>query len=530
MDRTFQKIITIIKKGGIVAVLALGLIVRIVSIDRSPPALNWDEVAHGYNAYCLMETASDEFGNRLPILLRSFDDYKPALYAYLTIPFVATLGLTELSVRLVSIISGTFVIYLIYKITNTMFRNRYTALTAAFLIAIEPWSVFFSRAAFEANLALAIYLSGVYLALESKLKGKTIIFSFFLLGASTYAYHSEKILVPLTIVLISLHFKENITKNIKVFFLSLIVLITISLPLLNLHLFQKETLSRLSSTSILANWNFQESGSLLLAKQIFSRYISYFSPVNIFVRGTPEPTQSIPGFGMFYLPEFIFWILGFYYIVKHFKKNRLLIGLILIAPIPAIFSWNWFYPLRVLPQFAFYSIVIAWGITKILAILKGIRFQKIIYLIIIGYFASLVTNFLISLFFSFPYTQKGSWQYGMKEIVSEIALVETNYEKVIFETRTAQPHIFTLFYSKYSPQMYQKQSKLIETPRKNFNFGKYEYRDVLFREDVFLTNTLLVGPESSLPLDTVRDSEYVDFVRDAVDAEGNILARLVGLK
>ena len=75
-------------------------------LSNIPIAPDWDEVALGYDAYSIMHTGRDEFGTFLPVALRSFEDYKPALYAYLSIPTVAVFGLTVFAVRLPSVVMG----------------------------------------------------------------------------------------------------------------------------------------------------------------------------------------------------------------------------------------------------------------------------------------------------------------------------------------------------------------------------------------------------------------------------------------
>jgi hypothetical protein len=34
---------------------------------QTPPGLNYDKAAFGYNAYCLLETGRDEFGQKFPL-------------------------------------------------------------------------------------------------------------------------------------------------------------------------------------------------------------------------------------------------------------------------------------------------------------------------------------------------------------------------------------------------------------------------------------------------------------------------------
>ena len=75
-------------------ILVIASILRLYQLGHVPVSLDWDEVSLGYNAYSILKTGKDEFGQQLPLILRSFDDYKPALYAYLLIPFIFIFGLS----------------------------------------------------------------------------------------------------------------------------------------------------------------------------------------------------------------------------------------------------------------------------------------------------------------------------------------------------------------------------------------------------------------------------------------------------
>ncbi len=544
MDRLFQQIKKFLFGFGIILILILGLLFRLIWLSKSPPSLNWDEAALGYNAYSLLSTSKDEFGNRLPISLRSFDDYKPALYAYATIPFISLFGLNEFAVRLPSAISGTLSIFFIYLLCQTLFKKRSISLIAALLLAIEPWSVHFSRAAFEANLALALFLAGIYLLIKSQHKNIYPFLGFFLLVLSAYAYHCQKLLFMPVILASLLAYKKSLIKNKKTIILVLSMTFLLSLPLINQFLFHQETLGRLGSTSIIKIWQdkFSQTPNLLIenplffiAKDLGSHYLSYFSPVNLFVRGTGEPTQHIPNFGMFYNFEFFFWLIGCFLLIKNFKKQKFLSFLILIAPLPAAITWNWFYPARVLLLFALFSILIAWGFEYVFAWLLSARrpFHLLLFLAILIFGLINAANLATSLLFYLPYQERGNWQFGMGEITQEISKNENNYQQVIFETKTAQPHIFVLFYSKYPPRQYHQEIETLsrkKSPRKCFDFGKYKFRDVYWPKDKKLANTLLVGPESSLPLEKIKTQENVNFIQDVRDSEGILLARLVGLR
>jgi 4-amino-4-deoxy-L-arabinose transferase-like glycosyltransferase len=138
----------------ILLILLASVLLRFWKVDSFPPSLNWDEISHGYNAYSILKTGKDEWGNILPTIFRAYGDYKLPVYIYLTVISEAFLGLTPLAVRLTSILAGISTVVFTYLLAKNIFSKK-VALLSAFLVAIEPWSFFLSRGAFEANLALA---------------------------------------------------------------------------------------------------------------------------------------------------------------------------------------------------------------------------------------------------------------------------------------------------------------------------------------------------------------------------------------
>jgi len=87
------------------------------------------------------------------LIFKSFGDYKPGLYVYLSIPFIAIFGLTQLAVRLPSILLGSITPLLLYfLIISINPKKKKLAILSAFLLAITPFHIHFSRAAWETNI------------------------------------------------------------------------------------------------------------------------------------------------------------------------------------------------------------------------------------------------------------------------------------------------------------------------------------------------------------------------------------------
>src|SRR3989344_9427321 len=127
-----------------IVLLSFGL--RFAFLTNNPPSLNWDEVSHGYNAYSILKTGKDEWGKSFPITnFRAYGDYPLPLNLYLTIPFVATLGLNEIALRLPHAILGILSIVSVYFLALGITKRKEVGILSAFLAVIDPWFLFPSR-------------------------------------------------------------------------------------------------------------------------------------------------------------------------------------------------------------------------------------------------------------------------------------------------------------------------------------------------------------------------------------------------
>src|SRR3989339_1340167 len=105
-------------------IIILGFVVRFFWHNVSPPGFTADEAVFGYNAYSLLKTGKDEFGASWPVALRAFGDWRPALYSYLAVPFVYIFGLTEMAVRMPSILLGSATIPVVMGIAWILTGNK----------------------------------------------------------------------------------------------------------------------------------------------------------------------------------------------------------------------------------------------------------------------------------------------------------------------------------------------------------------------------------------------------------------------
>ncbi len=532
-------------------VILLGGFLRLYGLSRSPASLNWDEAAWGYNAYSISQLGRDEYGKFLPIFTRSFDEYKSTLPLYLMIPNIKVFGLNELSVRLPSALLGTLSIFLIFSLTSQIFKKNSIALVSAFVFAIEPWSVHLSRVYHDANEALFFLLLGLLLFLYSKSKPYLLIVAVLSFMISMYTYNANKVLVPLILAGLFFKHKKDLTKYPKVpLSLSACILAIFTSAFLFLAL-KGEALARVGSTNIFIFWPVtpflnslieQHSAnsiwSIFLHNKLFyflgevgGRYLAYFSPPNLFLREPQEPATILAGNSIFHSFEFIPWVVGLAYLFKNIQKYKELIFIVIVAPVPAMLTWNWFQPGRTMALFAVFSMLIGVGVVVIINAYSKIT--KKLGFFIFGIWGLLAAFYLFdSLHVYLPLRDSGNWQPGFRETVPVVMKYESKYSQVIIETGHGQPYIFYLFYGKYPPGRYLKELDLqkIGKPRKSFDFGKFTFRKIYWPNDRNLKNTLFVGSEENLPQKDIDNQKGAKVLEIVKNSRGDIQAKIVAIE
>ena len=143
------------KREGLLLILALvlGIFFRFWRLGETPKGFYFDEAALGYNAFSIMKTGRDEYGMNLPILFRSFADFKTPIYTYFLVPIYKVLGMSIWSTRLLSAVSGVIIVLFGFLIVKKISKNNRLALLTCLLMAISPWLIMFSRTSYETYLS-----------------------------------------------------------------------------------------------------------------------------------------------------------------------------------------------------------------------------------------------------------------------------------------------------------------------------------------------------------------------------------------
>ena len=513
----------------LIFILILASVLRLCQIGHVPISLDWDEASLGYNAYSIMQTGKDEYGKFLPVVLESFGDFKPALYAYLIIPFLSIFGLTEIAVRLPSALIGILAVLLTYFLTKELLKRTDLALIASFLLAISPWHIQFSRVAFESSVAMAFNLAAILFFLKGFKKPLFLSISAIFFALSLYTYQSEKLFVPLMLlILISIffqHLKRIPKKNI---FLAALILIMLSLPITHFTLTNQNSLARAKGVSFLSDINsllqrnvkilqrdtdrgdylglLFDNRRVVYVKTAIQGYLSHFDLNWLFITGDLTNRHHAPQMGLMYIVELPFLLIGFYFLLFNSfipidKKTKIFLLLwILATPIPASFTTGVPHAVRTLNMLPSLQIITALGLVT--AVIKISKLKTLILALLFSLFIFNFSFFINQYFVQQNYYYANEWNYGYRELVEYIKPIHTKYKKVIVSSQgyLDQSYIFFLFYNKYDPHKYLAEggTQISGIERSgnrflNYEFGRFDY---YHEKDL---PVLYVGTEKDLP-------------------------------
>lgn len=471
---------------------------RFNQISSNPPSLTWDEAAWGYNAYSIGIDGKDEFGRFLPLnYLESFGDFKPPLYAYLDVVPVKIFGLNEFSTRFPSALFGTLTVFFTYFLVTRIFINSKNktkyALLASLFLAISPWHILLSRAAFEANIANFLIVFGVWsflLGIQEKKWG--LFVSAISFGLSIYTFNTARVVSPLLVIVLGLIYRKKLLKIKTSVILSLILGFIVILPTLS-FLFSPQADLRFKEVNIFSNIDTVKTANqeilndnnafyskiihnrrLLYSVDYLKHYFDNLSPLFLFITGDGNPKFSIQDVGQMYIWDIVFFILGIFILVRKKEDNWFLIPIwLLLAIVPAATARETPHALRIESSLPMFQILTAYGFVTFLEWSKkqnlklktlNLNLGKILPLMFYILLFANFSYFYHTYFYQYKYEYSGEWQYGYKESVDFVNKNAGNYKNIYITNQLGRPYIYYLFYGKVNPSDFRKNSKVSRDP------------------------------------------------------------------
>lgn len=523
-------------------ILILAAFLRLWRIDQIPVSLFGDELDVGYHAYSILKTGKDYSGNFMPLHFHSFAEWRTPLYLYSAVPTVAIFGISPLGVRLPATVFGILGVWFFYLLVKVFTKKENLSLLSAFLLAISPWHIQYSRAGFEVTQMLALYLGGIYFFYRAvKENGKYLIPAAFLLALTPWVYSTAKFFLPFTLLVIfSIWFKELKKIPAKQIVISFLVFVVVALPITlstlfgggtarfqNLSIFTDPTTIPEIGSDRLQDARVRDPGVQLgiqpsLVDRIFHNkiiswsgiffrnYLQSFSTNFLFIKGDLNLRHSV-GDGELYRFDIIFLLLGIVFFLTRpiDRKVKLFLFLWLItAPVPAALTRDGgthatrlFFLLPVLISIVAMGVMYCWEVLK--------KYRKIF---LFSYSLVLFVSFAFyqhQYWFHYPWSSERWWHAGFKEAVQAIKEVENQYQRIIITTASEPPWIFFLALYSYPPQKWQEQNPL---PKEELKwFGKVSHLDKFYFGTAPLDEEGIYGLAEMLSRDTLYLASAKEF-------------------
>lgn len=468
-------------------IIILGFLFRIVAVSSNPAILNRDEAALAYNAYLLAETGRDEWGRSWPIALESFGDYKLPGYPAILVGFFKIFGANDFVVRLPSVLAGTALIPLAYWFLKIFKRSKTVSFFGAFIVAVSPIFMFYSRMAFEANVALSLLVLALCLLFweNSKKRSFLDIASAIILFVAALVYNTPLLLLPFIIlaVIIFRGLKNYKTWLIPASLLSLVFLIVLSQMMLLTT--QKSGITIFSDPTVWVQYaEYRQTLPGWTLPLIGSKYVYFlglaarntlasFAPHFLLFQGGSHPWHSLPWRGHMYILTYITSVVGMLMmavggIMRRDRKYGTLLFLTLAGLAPAVITVDAPHTTRSLLFLFMLCIFSAIGIGEVIKripinSLRVYTTAAVAGLILIS--SGLYAN---DYFNEYPKHQAPIYQTGFQNVLKD----SEKLDQIYVVDPTGYQYITTAWYAKMDPQEYFKSVERGDPDVIGFKYGK----------------------------------------------------------
>lgn len=454
--------------GLLVCVMGIAVFLRLWYLDRIPTGVVMDEFDYLLNAKFVYHTGTNIFANWSPWSLKTFPNEVPKgeLTYLVSLPFVGPFGLSIFTARIGFAVISILSVGVTYAIAASLL-GPWVGLIAGFMTAINPWSVYFGRTAYDVPVSITFYLIAFLCML--RLRGAKILLTLIPLFFAFYGYIGTKlILIPFVFVSAGYiwHFLRG-RQDTKWFILLCLgtilifghFLLSVQSSTANLRMNQLytpfdakvaqevDTERRLTLASPLTK--LFANKPVVYVKNVIIKYFGAFSPAILFTNGEGVATFALWEHGLFYPLDALFLITG---ILLLFARTPPLLGLLFllvsIATLPSVLSTEGTsYVHRSSLMYPFLTLLIAYGIYGSVQWLSA-NLKKAAVVVVIFLYVAATANFVYLYFFRFPYYNSESFGFSQRTYSRYTELARASGIRVVNITETPQLYFRNyLFYS-----------------------------------------------------------------------------------
>jgi hypothetical protein len=441
----------------VIAIIILAIMVRSIGFGQQPVGTYWDETAIWADANALVATGKDMHG--LPgwqLIFPSYGDYKMPVLIWLSAVSINFFGSSALALRLPSLLAGISTVFLAYALARQIWpKQPLISRLAAVAVAVAPWSIIFSKTAFEGHIAQAILAGAAVCLLQSK-RGLGWLVAATLLGTlATYTYFSVRFVWPavvLAVFMIQLAHDHRKTIGKQALPITKLAIQTVVVPLLGFAIlllpmvrspfYADSNRFRLNADSILkmqdwpliSNQYREFAGNTTLDRGIFHRswlmgqellanYADHLDLSYLFLHGDSNLRHGTGQHGLFlliWLPALLVGMVSLWQ-----KQPVIAAGLTLwwlTALLPASVPENTPHALRSLNALVPIALVLGYGAAQLLHSMQQHILTPSTRLLIIGICAAALTlqlgEFLIYYHTSYQQKSAAAWQADFAKTIN----------------------------------------------------------------------------------------------------------------
>ena len=316
-------------------------------LGDAPVYLHHDEVLVALNAHAIAETGRDPTGARLPLYFRNVDGVlQTPISIYCTALVFKLFPVSEVSIRLPSVIVGLLTVVLMYLLARALFHSHTLAVIAATLLALTPALFIHSRLGFDHHYP-ALFVTGWLLGLVTFLERprlRSLFLATLTLGVGVYSYLASLAMMPIYFCLTCAQLLERHRRSARVWiaaFAGFALPLTLLAVWMATHPAQYNqsvgTYKLYDSSKLNPLQGLHEMLSYTSLTERSSVYYTAFDPSFLLFGGDSSMVHSTRRAGVFLFPVGAFLALGLYRILTRRRSwfELLLVVGLLLSPLAA---------------------------------------------------------------------------------------------------------------------------------------------------------------------------------------------------
>lgn len=379
-------------------------------------------------------------------------------------PLIGLLNFSLFNVKLPYVIISNLLVIVMYLIADKLL-GKTQAVIAVLIMAINPWSIYFGRTAYEAPIAVFFFFLAFYILLITK--EWKVLWAFLPLFFAFFSYIGTKtIFIPFVLIAIcyvwhSINKKRFLKQYFVLFLLCIITLI--------FFLFSPQSQRAMSRSSRLISVNnpdtinyvnlerhlslenpytsYATNKLTITIRNTVSKYMEIFSTNFLFLFCENSPFISLRDQGSFYYFDLFFLVLGVG--VLFWKDKKLwvfLLGIAAISPLPSIISlYGASYSLRSSLLFPIIALLISLGIWHIITLRKNRLYLYAVSSFLTVIYIIFALNFFYNYFFRYPVYGAETLNLSGRIVSRYIELAKEKGNKVIIVEHTDNLALISLF-------------------------------------------------------------------------------------